>query len=321
MSKNLNLSETAKLLLGWDNILVISHVSPDGDTLGCACALMRGLSQFGKKVKFYCADEIAGKYDYLFEGIELEDFEPEHIVSVDIADKELMGKGKELFGDRVELAIDHHATHKPFAENLLLDIESAGAVEIIYLLLKEMGAKIDLPIADCIYTGLTTDTGCFKYGNVTPRTHTVAAELISMGAHAADINRVMFDSKSMAQVEAERMILETLEFSCGGRCAMVKVPISVLKKTGAKESDLEGVANIPRQIEGVILGVTLKEKDDGVIKASVRANPPANAAELCSKFGGGGHTGAAGCSFSGKTMSEAAGAFLAACEEHLKGLE
>ena len=113
------------------------------------------------------------------------------------------------------------------------------------------------------------------------------------------------------------LVLGDLEFFCEGKCALVQVPRSVLEKTGTTDSDLEGIAALPRQIEGVLLGVTVKEKADGTVKASVRANPPANAAAVCEKFGGGGHTGAAGCSFPGLSLAEAAEKLKAACEEEL----
>lgn len=316
-----NCAETAAILKGWDKILVLSHASPDGDTLGSACALMRGLAALGKQVGFYCADAVAPKYSYLFRGIPLGEFEPEHVMTVDVADLALLGDAREKYAGRIELAIDHHGTHVAFAEDRWVDAESAATTELIYLLLRELGVEIDADMAGCIYTGLTTDTGCFRYRSVTPRTHRIAAETIELGADAGEINRIMFESKSKAQVEAERLVLDGMEFFCGGRCAMVRVPRSVYESTGARESDLDGVATLPRQIEGVVIGVTLKEKEDGSVKASVRTNPPADSAAFCGRFGGGGHTGAAGCSFSGVTLAEAAERMAAACGEYLKEIE
>lgn len=317
----LNCAETAAILRGWDRILVLSHASPDGDTLGSACALMRGLRSLGKSVDFFCADPVAPKYEYLFEGLALGGFEPEHVMTVDVADAALLGSARERYEARIELAVDHHGTHVPFAENRWVEPHSAATTELIFLLLQELGVKPDPRMADCIYTGLTTDTGCFRYRSVTPRTHRIAAETIELGADAGEINRIMFESKSKGQVEAERIVLDGMEFFCGGKCAMVRVPRSVYERTGALESDLDGVATLPRQIEGVILGVTLKEKEGGEIKASVRSNPPADSAALCAKFGGGGHTGAAGCSFPGLTLDEAAESMAAACEAYLKEIE
>lgn len=314
----LNCSDTAAVLRKWDHILILSHASPDGDTLGSACALMRGLISMGKQVDFRCADEIPQKFQYLFEGLRFGGFETEHIMTVDVADLSLLGSIRQEYEGRVELAIDHHGIHRAFTENRWVEPDSAATAEMIWLLLKELGVTPDKAISDCVYTGISTDTGCFCYRNVTPRTLRIGAETMEAGADAGEINRLMFECKSRAQMDAERLVLDNMEYFCDGKCAMVRVPRSVLERTGAKDSELEGVAALPRQIEGVIIGVTLKEKPDGTIKASVRTNPSADAAAVCQKFGGGGHTGAAGCSFPGLSMEAAAEKMKAACGEYLK---
>ena len=176
-------------------------------------------------------------------------------------------------------------------------------------------------MAGDIYTGLTTDTGCFRYRSVTPRTHRIAAAVMELGGgrrgdQPADV-REQVQGPGGGGTPGD----EGMEFFCGGRCAMVQVPRRVYQETGAAESELEGVAAMPRQIEGVVIGVTLKEKEDGSVKASVRMNPPGSAADLCAKFGGGGHQGAAGCSFPGKTMAQAAQEMKAACQAYLAELE
>lgn len=314
----LNCHDTAAILREWDYILILSHASPDGDTLGSACALMRGLVSLGKQVDFRCGDEIPQKFHYLFDGLHFGGFAPQHVMTVDVADLALLGSIRQEYEGRIELAIDHHGTHRAFTENRWVESGSAATTEMIWLLLKELGVTPDKAMADCAYTGMSTDTGCFRYRNVTPRTHRLAAEAMEMGADAGEINRRMFECKSRAQMDAERMILDGMEYFCGGKCAMILVPRSVLERTGVKDSELDGVATLPRQIEGVLLGVTLKEKENGEVKASVRANPPADAAAVCQKFGGGGHTGAAGCSFPGLALNEAAKKIAAACEEYLK---
>lgn len=315
-----DLKTAARLLLDFDNILILCHASPDGDTLGSGSALLRGLLSLGKRAACVCGDEIPKKYDYLFEGVPLFDGPYEHIVSVDVPDKKLLGALEGKYGDRVELAIDHHGTHKPFAENTYVEGECAANCEIIYLLLKEMGVGITAEIASCLYTGLATDTGCFRFANVSDRSHEIAAQLMRAGADVAELNRILFETKSRAQIEAERRVLEGLEYFADGRGALAKIPLSLKRETGAAEGELEGISGIARQIEGVVLGLTLKERDDGSIKASVRANPPADASVLCGRFGGGGHTGAAGCSFPGMSMDEAEAALLSESERYLKEL-
>ena len=312
-------TQAAALLKEWDKILVMSHASPDGDTLGSASALLRGLASLGKQVKFFCADPVPEKFSYLFEGLTLGEFEPAHVMTVDVADKALLGKTPQELVDRIELAVDHHGTHVPFAQTRWVEPEAAATVEMIYALLEELGVEIDQAMADCLYTGLTTDTGCFRYRNVTPRTHRIAGALLELGARGADINQWMFESKTKGQVEAERLVMDTMEFSWEGKCAIIQVPLSIFPETGVKESDLEGLASLPREIQGVVLGVTLKEKEGGKVKVSLRANPPADASRLCGRFGGGGHQGAAGCSLD-MTLEEARQTMKQACGEYLQEL-
>lgn len=315
----LSCAGAAAVLKGWDKVLVLSHASPDGDTLGSASALLRGLVSLGKQVSFFCADPVPEKFGYLFQGIPLGEWEPDHVMTVDVADKSLLGKAPQELVDRIELAVDHHGTHVPFAAQRWVEPEAAAAAEMIYALLGELGAPVDQAVADCLYTGLTTDTGCFRYRSVTPRTHRIAAQLLELGARGADINRAMFESKSKAQVEAERLVMDTLRFSSNGLCALVQVPWGIFAQTGAQESDLDGVASLPREIQGVVLGVTLKEKPEGKVKVSLRANPPADASALCARFGGGGHQGAAGCTLE-TSLERAVPLMEEACAAYVKEL-
>lgn len=312
--------ETAALLRQWDQILVMSHASPDGDTLGSASALLRGLSSLGKQVDFLCADPVPEKFSYLFAGLPLGGFEPAHVMTVDVADKALLGKAPQELVARVELAIDHHGTHVPFAPQRWVEADSAATVELIYALLGELGVDLDRAMADCLYTGLATDTGCFRYRNVTPRTHRIAADLLELGAQSGDINQRMFESKSRGQVEAERIAMDSLAFSSQGLVAILEGPYSLFARTGVEENDLDGIASLPREIQGVVLGVTLKEKADGKVKVSVRANPPADASQLCSRLGGGGHQGAAGCSLGQVTLEQARQTMEQACAQYVKEL-
>ena len=162
-----------------------------------------------------------------------------------------------------------------------------------------MNVKIDNKIAECIYTGISTDTGCFKYSNATPKTYRIAADMIELGARSAFINRLMFDTKSKQRVELEKLVLETLEFFCDDKCAVVYVTHDMQVKSGTADDDIEGISSIPRGIKGVQVGVTLREKENGIFKISLRTNDELNASDICKKFGGGGHPAAAGCTIHG----------------------
>lgn len=291
----LDFAAAAKMIKEHDNILILCHDHPDGDTLGSGYALCRALLAMGKKAKVLCADTIPDKYSYMFADLKEEDFTPDFIMCVDIADKKLLGALEEKYGDKAALCIDHHGSNRFFAENTCLDSSAAANAENIYKVIKELGAEITKEIADCIYTGITTDTGCFRYANVTAQTHIIAAEMISLGADAAEINRVMFETKSKAYVTLERMALDSMEMHCGEKIALVCLTQNMFRESGTDESDVDGIASIPRQIEGVLAGATIRERKDGKFKVSLRTHAPVDASSICGILGGGGHPRAAGC--------------------------
>lgn len=170
---------------------------------------------------------------------------------------------------------------------------------LIYDLLPCLGRR-SRRLSPIVYIpGLATDTGCFKYGSTTPYAHRVAAALMEAGAQMETINRVMFDCKSRARVELERLALESMRFYWRDRLAVMAITTDMLKSSGAEENDLEGLAPLPRKIEGVWVGVTLRQKPDGDFKVSVRTGTHADASAICSLLGGGGHKQAAGCAMSG----------------------
>ena len=288
-------STAVSMLKNADKILILTHRNPDGDTLGSGFALLRALRQLGKRVKLLNADAINEKYAHLYEGLSEESFEEEFIVSVDVAERKLLGDLMEKYADKVDLSIDHHGTGKLFAKNTYCESESASACEIVYEIVKALGAKIDKGIADCIYTGCSTDTGCFKYSNVTPRTHRIAAELIEFGADHSKINEKMFDTKSMNSIMLERMCYESLEVFGGGKVAVITVTKEMLRKSGTDKSALDAIKPITRQIEGVEIGLTVKEEDGGASGVSIRTSENYDASAICAHFGGGGHIRAGGC--------------------------
>ena len=257
--------------------------------------------------------------EYLFEGIEYGEFEPEHIVTVDVADKTLLGS-LEPYGDKTDFAIDHHASCRPFAKETWVEGTAGAACELIARLIPALGAEITPKIADCLYTGISTDTGCFRYPNASANTYRIAADLLEHGANAAEINRLMFDTKSRAAVALLKRLYGNMEFHCDGKCAVFCLTNDVIAETGASEDDLDGVSAMVRQVEGVLLGFTLREREGGVWKVSMRATNPADASAVCAKFGGGGHKGAAGCSLTGE-LEDVKARVVAACGEAIKALE
>lgn len=313
-----SLEETVPVLLGAQRVVILCHQFPDGDTLGAGSALCRALRKLGRRAQVRCSDAIGPKYAFLFEGLTEDTFEPDLVVSVDIADKSLLGEPLlSQYGGKVGLSIDHHRSSTPFAAESYTDPTAAATCEIIFSLLKLLGVKVDKAVANALYTGITTDTGCFQYTNTTPQTHRIAAELMEAGADSVEIDRTMFDTKSRARLDLERRVLDTIRYADGGKIALIFLTKKMIAESGAIEDDLDGIATIPRSIEGVRVGITLREEENGDYKVSLRARPPADAAKICAKFGGGGHRGAAGCTL--HLPAEKAGeAILAAAERYLE---
>ena len=280
-----------------DNFIILTHASADGDTLGGGFALLSALQSLGKKAKLLNNDPIPEKYRFLV--CESDDIGDDgFVVSVDVADRVLLGKDIDAkFGGNVSLAIDHHSTNKLFAKETYVEGDSASACEIIYLIIKALGVKIDEEIATRLYTGCSTDTGCFRYTNVTPRTHRIAAELIELGAKHGEVNVRMFETKKPGFLKLQSLCLSSLELHFGGRVSVIVVTQKMLSDCTCGEEDCDAIVALSRQIEGVCAGVTFKEKKDGSYKVSVRTHEGLDAAVFCSAFGGGGHARAAGCQF------------------------
>lgn len=297
--RNLTLKQTASFLKKHNNYIILTHASPDGDTLGSAYALYYALNEIGKVACVVCPDVIPEKYGYFARKTDHVPRENATIVAVDVADKKLLGALSEEFGDNIDLCIDHHISNTKFAKNLYLDDDAAAAAECIYDLISQMKVNINDITAKAIYTGLATDTGCFKYATVTDKTHLIAAALYEYNINAAQINRLMFDTKSKKLIELERMVLDTAEFHFDDKCMLLSVTAEMQEKTGCSGTELEGIAVISRSVDGVLAGVTLKQTGEEEFKVSLRTYPPLDASAICKALGGGGHVGAAGATIKG----------------------
>ena len=313
----LDVKECVSLLKEYDNYLILTHRNPDGDTLGSAFALHRALSKLNKKSMVRCGDPIHPKYSYLWDGIGNDEIEFDKIIAVDVADKKLLGEEFEAkYGDNVFLCIDHHLSNREYAENLLLEDRAAAAV-IIYEIVCELGIEFTPEIANCVYTGLATDTGCFLFSNTTPTVHRIAADVMEKGADYTFINRLMFETKTLPYLRLEQMAVSSIESHFDGKCAIMMVTRKMIEESGSSASDCDGIAAIPRKIEGVKIAVTLRERHDGSYKVSLRTVEPYDAAKICANFGGGGHHAAAGCDFD-CPVDEVKSALLKVIKEELE---
>ncbi len=297
--KELTLKQTAKYLKKHNSYIILTHASPDGDTLGSAYALYYALNEIGKTACVLCGEIIPKKYDYFVRKTDHIKIDDATIVAVDVADEKLLGAFKDEFSGKIDLCIDHHISNTKYAKNLYLDASAAATAESVFELINAMNVNINDVTAKALYTGIVTDTGCFKYSNVTDKTHKIAAALYEYDIDAPEINRLMFDTKSKSLLEIEKRVLETAEFHFDDRCMLLTVTAEMQSQTGCGGTELEGIAIISRSVEGVKVGITLKQTDDMEFKVSVRTYEPVDASAICKALGGGGHKAAAGACVKG----------------------
>lgn len=301
MTQSVDHETVVSRLLGADDILILCHKNPDGDTLGSGAALCLALRRLGKTAAVLCSDPIPAMYAFLpitvFDG----SFAPRFVVAVDVAGIQLFGDKNNMprYAEHVDLCIDHHASNSGYAYESLVDGSAAAAAELLTSLIPELGVELTPDIAACLYTGLATDTGCFRFTNTTAATHRAAARLIEAGADVATLNERLFECRSHARMEAERMALESLEYYYGDRCAMICLTWDQIQAAGVAGAELEDLTSLPRSIEGVEVGLTLRQQKDGSYKISVRTGNQTNACSIARRLGGGGHPRAAGCEISG----------------------
>lgn len=291
----ISVKECCEELKKMDDVYILCHRNPDGDTLGCGFALYNILKAMGKRSRVLDHDGLPQRYSFLYNGYDDSDFSPSAIVAVDVADESLLGDKLSDFKGKIDLCIDHHGTNKHYAKKYLVDSKAAAACEIMEKIVKQIDIPMTKQIANCIYTGVSTDTGCFCYSNTTKKSHECAGRMIKAGCDYALINRLMFEVKSHGRIELEKDVLNNIEYHFGNTCALIWITDEMLKATGVDDAELEGVASMPRQIEGVEIGVTIRQRDGGY-KISLRTDDDVDASAICALLGGGGHKCAAGCS-------------------------
>ena len=308
-------TEAAAWLKEHDRYLILTHKRPDGDTIGCAAALCRGLRGLGKTAHICPGTGETHLFTPYLEGLLApEGYEPDTVVSVDIAARSLFTTSGQPWLERgIDLAIDHHPSQEFFANETCLDAGRAACGEILYEILKELG-QVNQETAVPLYVAVSTDTGCFQYGNTTADTHRVAAALMATGIDVFPLNKRHFRTKTWARLQVERLIVERMHRYEDGKIAVAPVSLSLMDEAGATEEDMEDIAAFLGQIEGVETSVTIRELAAGECKLSVRTSGGLNATKVCALLGGGGHAAAAGCTVSG-TLEEAEAAILDAIRQ------
>jgi phosphoesterase RecJ-like protein len=305
MSKMLTTSETAAWLKERDSFLILTHKRPDGDTIGCASALSKALREQGKTAYVLYNPEVTPRYQRFVEAQWApEDFTAEHIIAVDTASCDLLPKNAIQYKDSIALCIDHHFSNTLYAGLVCLDSDRATCGEIIFDILITMSGSISALSAESLYVAVSTDTGCFSFGNTTANTLHVASLLVEAGAPNKVLNKALFRTKTRSRIELEGMVDSHIQFSFGGKVAIATITRKMIESSKAVEDDLDDIAAIPGSIEGVCIGITVREmSSEHDCKISVRSQAPYDSGAICAHFGGGGHKTAAGATIEG-TLDE-----------------
>ncbi len=306
--------------------LILFHRSPDADAVGSAFALRGVMEALGSRAWCVCSEELPAYLRFLMHGEQESvlpesvpsDMEPARIISVDSVTTTLLGGLYERYG-RVDLMIDHHATGDTYAEYCYIRPTAAAAGEILFDLVKALATEGSLIITDAmcvnLYAAISGDTGCFRYSNVTPDTHMRAAELLSGGIDSAEINHLLFDSKSMDQLRAEAAGISNLNLFADGRIAVVTFPYALKMALGLSDEHLETLIDIARSVAGCEVAVSIRQPGaEGKFRVSARSAYDYDVSALCSRFGGGGHKRAAGCTLTAANMEEAQSMIVSAIQ-------
>ncbi len=281
------------LLRSADNILLITHSRPDGDTLCSAAALCSALRRLGKNAGLYNNPEITENYmDFVRDYLWTEYPENCFVVSVDTAETKMFPIG---FSGEVDLAIDHHASNPGYARHNLIHGEKAACGEIIMEIILALCGELIAEEANLVYAAISTDTGCFCYGNTTPQTLRAAADAIEYGAENGRLNKLLFRSMSFSRLKLEGLIYAVMRSYKNNSINVAIVTLDMMAEAGATENDCDDLASLAGKVRGSVVAITIRELPDGRSKASVRTNETVNASDICARFGGGGHAMAAGC--------------------------
>lgn len=320
---NCGVKEIAAWLLAHDDIAVVTHYRPDGDALGSSFALVAALKAMGKRAFAACSDPVPVLYSFLdgakdcAVGGEMP-FKPACFVSVDVAGTERMGVYAEAYNTAAEkIAVDHHGTNPGFGDLSCVEPNAAAAGEIVLEIIKAMGVSISPDIAEALYTAISTDCGNFSFSCTTKKTMAAAGECIELGADPEKLSRILFRLRSEGTTRLLGEALSRIEMSPGKKVALIALPKSEYERFGCAMSDSHAFVNYLNEIKGVKIGIMVDETDTGS-KVSFRGADGTDVSVLAQKFGGGGHSAAAGANFPGKTLEETRREVMAAAIEYVE---
>jgi len=320
-------------------VLIISHINPDADTIGSALGLKYIFEKLGKNAFVVCGTDLSERMCGFFDvvpgldrkTIKETEFVPDCVICVDTASPRLLGDYEDKYysedeeQNKIYLVIDHHYTNQNYGRYNYIDDTACAMGQIIFEIAKAFDIEISQKFARDVYCAIVCDSGSFRYASTTPKTHNIAAELISTGFDFAKLNRLIYQNKSLTQIAIERLAYNTLKFHYDGKIASIIITLDLKKESELEGVEIEGISEISKSIMGVEVGFTMKEKEKdnkdkekerekekdadsqsndnneyiSEFKVSLRSNEYINVAEIAADFGGGGHPRAAGCKITG----------------------
>ena len=305
MKTNCTLEELADVLRTHDRFVVMSHVRPDGDALGCTLAMTLCLQQLGKNVTAWNEDGVLEKFIYLpgSKLIQTPPSEPQEFdvaIALDTAVWNRVGTCLAAVKAKMWINIDHHITNDRYGDLAYIDATAPATGQILYELFRGNDLPFTYEMADNLFVAISTDTGSFQYPSTTARTYEIGAELIRSGVNVGALSQKMYESYPRRRLELLRALLNVFKLTSADRVASFTLTQATSNALGAKPEDNEGLIDTIRAIEGVIVAAFIEELPEGKVRISLRSkDPQIDVSKICGFFGGGGHTLAAGARIKG----------------------
>jgi phosphoesterase RecJ-like protein len=292
-----------------DTFCIVGHVRPDGDCIGSQLGLALALRDQGKSVAVWNQDAIPQKYKFLNAGGLFQ--RPKSgerfdcVIATDCASFERLGQAGKCIGDRKSfINIDHHESNTRYADLNWVSPREPSTGELIFKLLKVARWPITRPIADLLFTAVSTDTGSFQYSNTRPGTFHVGAELVTRGADLAKICDEVYQSYPLSRARLLKHVYSTFRLTDHDRIAWFWLKQKDFSRTGAASDDTEGLIDHIRAIEPVVVACVFEELEPELTRLSLRSkSPKVNVSDICRQFGGGGHPAAAGARIPGTPLA------------------
>ena len=302
--------EIGRVLREHSRFAILSHVRPDGDALGCQIALALSLQQLGKEVRVWNEDGMLEKYSFLprAELLNKPPAAPEDVdvaIALDTAIQNRLGTAfAAVQSAKMWINIDHHLSNPGYGDLVYVDPTAPATGQIIFDLIKNQGFPFNREIAENLFAAISTDTGSFQYPKTSARTFEIAAQLVCTGIDVGSLNQQLYENYPRRRIELLRELLGTMRFASGDRVASFSLSLKTAAALQVLPEDNEGLIDHLREIRGVIVAVFFEELSDGKVRVSMRSKTDAiDVCVICQKFGGGGHTLAAGARVRG-TLAE-----------------